>query len=180
MPKKTLLYHGTLARHLPAIAETGLVPLIGSFTEKTFGKASDRVIPAVFMAGPKDLERVVHAMVAAIMDEVTEEDFSEWDIREQYHLNDELFVKYGAILVIEKNDGFKQAGTMEPAEPIQAEDGDWFSLEAVRPAKTLTGDELLEFLAGRDLVPSAINDFVDPDSIPAGSRPIPKPPFDLG
>lgn len=113
--------------------------MVGSFTEKSYGKASERIIPAVFMAGAKDLERVVHAMVAAIMDEVTEEDFSEWDIREQYQLNDYLFVKYGAILVIEKIDDFQQAGKMQSGEPIQAEDGDWFSLEAVRPAKTLTG-----------------------------------------
>ncbi|MBY3433833.1 hypothetical protein HFN89_06685 [Rhizobium laguerreae] len=181
MTKKSHLYHGTLARYLPAIAANGLLPMVGPFTEKSYGRQSDRIVPAVFMAADGDLERVVHAMVAAIMFEVTEEDFARYDIGNDYHLNDDLFFEYGALAVIDRNDRFSRAGKPNPGvdEPFQVEDGDWYSLEPVRPANVLSGESLRLFLAERNLTPSSINDFVDPDSIEAGSRPIKKPPLDL-
>lgn len=181
MPKSSSLYHGTLARHLPAISECGLIPRVGEFTQKTYGRQSERIVPAVFMADEIGLERVVHAMVAAMFDEISEEDFERYDIGQDYHLNDDLFFQYGAILVIDRSDDFSRAGKPKHgvAEPFQVEDGDWYSLEAVRPTATLTGDTLRDFLAERNLIPSQINDFVDPDSIANGARPIKPPPLDL-
>lgn len=162
------LFHGTLLRHLPSIETDGLVPQIGAFTERVYGRNATGVIPAVFMADDSGLERVVHAMVAAIMDEITEQDFDEYDIGPEFHLNDDLFFKYGALLVMQEAETFMQAGKPKPGieEPEQAEDGDWYSLETVRPVKCLTGEDFLDFLSVRGLTPSAINDFVDPESVP--------------
>lgn len=180
MSKQTLLYHGTLARLLPSIAREGLVPRVGEFTEKTYGKQSDRIVPAVFMATEKDLERVVHAMVAAIMGEVSEADFEKYDIGADYQLNDDLFFEYGAMLVIERTDAFAVTGKPKSGtvEPFQAESGDWYSVEPVSPVRAIRGDELRDFLADRGLIPSSINDFVDPDSMAVGTRRLPRPPFD--
>lgn len=159
------LYHGTLISHDNAIESGGLEPRIGNFTKKFYGENATGLIPAVFMADEAGLERVVHAMVAAIMDEVTEEDFEEWDIGPDQHLNDALFCKYGVIYMIETSDDFSVSGSPKEgtAEPLQAEDGDWYSLVAVRPATSLTGDDLRAFLEERGILPSNINVFVDKD-----------------
>lgn len=160
------LYHGTLARHLEAIERDGLVPRIGSFTTKAYGEGAHGVIPAVFMADEAGLERVVHALVAAVIEEITDADFDEYDIGPYHHLNDELFLKYAAICEIEPKDTFQLAGAdgENIIDPKQAEDGDWYSLQPVNPSRILKGDELCNFLGDRDIIPSSINQFVDPES----------------
>lgn len=159
------LYHGTLFRHQDIIEAEGIQPRIGDFTIKAYGENSEGLLPAVFMADDEGLERVVHAMVAATMDEVTEEDFEEWDIGPDQHLNDTLFCKYGIVYVIEASDDFAQAGKPKEGtvEPLQVEEGDWYSLEVVKPVRSLTGDDLRAFLEERGILPSDINDFVDED-----------------
>jgi len=159
------LYHGTLIRHHDTIATEGIQPRIGDFTKNAYGENAEGLLSAVFMADDEGLERVVHAMVAATMDEVTEEDFEEWDIGPDQHLNDALFCKYGVIYVVEASDDFAQAGNPREGtvEPLQAEDGDWYSLEVVKPVRSLTGNKLREFLEERGILPSDINDFVDED-----------------
>ncbi len=178
MPRRKNLYHGTLLRNLPLIEEQGLVPRIGTFTKEFYGDAKG-VVPAIFMADLKGLDRVVHAMVAGIMDEVTEEDFETYDIGPHYHLNDELFYKYGVIFVVERDSSITLVGHSNADEPTQAEAGDWYALEVVRPTKAITGDDLCNFLAERDLTPSSINDFVDPFSVRSGTRIPAEPPISL-
>lgn len=158
-------YHGTLIRHHDTIAAEGIQPRIGEFTINSYGKDANGLIPAVFMADEDGLERVVHAMVAAAIDEVTEDDLEEWDIGPDEHLNDALFCKYGIIYVIEVSDEYAVTGSPREgiAEPLQAEHGDWYSLAAVQPVRGLTGDELREFLDDRGILPSYINNFVDED-----------------
>lgn len=159
------LYHGTLIRHQDIIAAEGLQPRIGDFTKNAYGSNAEGLLPAVFMADEEGLERVVHAMAAATINEATEEDFEQWDIGPDQHINDALFCKYGVIYVIEASDDFAQAGNPREGtvEPLQAEDGDWYSLAAVKPVRSLTGDELRAFLEERGILPSDINDFVDED-----------------
>lgn len=179
MNTQTHLYHGTLLRNVSLIEEHGLVPMIGTFTENAYGKNAKGVVPAVFMSDTEGLERVVHAMVAAIINEVIEEDFEEYNIGADYHLNDELFFKYGAILVVEKADTFAQAGCANPGmqEPEQAEGGDWYALEVVRPIRTIAGEELRDFLSSRGLTPSNVNDFVDPETVRAITKAPEEPPL---
>jgi hypothetical protein len=162
-----MLYHGTLIRHLQSIATDGLVPSVGEFTKKVYGENARGVLPAVFMADEEGLERVVHALVAAVMGEITDEDDQEYEIGPHYHLNDELFFKYAALVHIEESEGFARAGLplAGSIEPEQAEDGDWYSLSPVVPVKVLAGHELAAFYAARGLAPSTINDFVDPESV---------------
>jgi len=168
-----MLYHGTLGRNLPSVVAGGLVPGVGEFTKKVYGENAQGVLPAVFMADEEGLERVVHALVAAVMGEITDEDDERYEIGPYYHLNDELFFKYAALAEIEPSHTFVRAGS-PPAgvvEPEQAEDGDWYSLSPVVPVRILTGDELAAFFAERELTPSMINDFVDPDSTQRVSAP---------
>lgn len=159
------LYHGTLSRNQDVITNEGIQPRIGDFTKNAYGSNAEGLLPAVFMADGEGLERVVHAMVAATMDEVTEEDFEEWDIGPDQHLNDAMFCKYGVIYVIEASDAFALTGSPKEGttEPLQAEDGDWYSLAAVKPVRSLTGDDLRSFLEEKGILPSDINDFVDED-----------------
>lgn len=161
----TILYHGTLLRHHETISAEGIQPRIGEFTVNSYGQDAKGLAPAVFMADEEGLARVVHAMVAAIIDEVTEEDFEYWDIGPDQHLNDALFCKYGVIYVIEASDDFAVSGSPKEGtvEPLQAEDGDWYSLSAVKPVRCLTGDELREFLDDLFILPSYINSFADED-----------------
>lgn len=168
-----MLYHGTLLRHLPSIERDGLIPGIGEFTRKAYGENARGVIPAVFMADEEGLERVVHALVAAVMGEITDEDDERYEIGPYYHFNDALFFKYAALAEIEPSHTFVRAGSpsVGGVEPEQAEDGDWYSLSPVVPLRVLTGDELAAFFAERGLTPSSINDFVDPDSTQRVSAP---------
>ncbi|WP_138391622.1 hypothetical protein [Rhizobium sp. MHM7A] len=118
------------------------------------------------MADDEGLERVVHALVAAVMDEITEDDDDQYEIGPHYHFNDALFFKYAALAEIEPSATFMRAGS-PPAgviEPEQAEDGDWYSLSPVVPSRVLVGDELAAYFAERGLTPSSINDFVDPET----------------
>lgn len=156
-----MLYHGTLISNVPNIEERGLVPLVGSFTRNAYGQSA---IPAVFMADEGGLERVVHAMVAAMMNEICEDEFERYLIGADYQLNDELFFEHGAIFVIEKTAAILPAGSGATDEPAQAEDGDYYSLETVSPVRKIVGDDLREFLDERGLTPSDVNDFVDPRS----------------
>lgn len=167
MSTKSQLYHGTLLRNISSIEAVGLIPSVGDFTRNMYGKNAPGIVPAVFLADETGLERVVHAMVAAIIEEVTDEDFEAYDIGHDYQMNDELFFKYGALLVVEPIISFSRTGSPKPGveEPSQAESGDWYSLENVRPIKTITGDDLGDFLCDRGLLPSLVNDFVDPESV---------------
>ena len=168
-----MLYHGTLIRHLPAIQVAGLVPAVGEFTKKVYGENAKGVVPAVFMADEEGLERVVHALVAAVMGEIADEDYEAYDIGPHYHLNDELFYKYVALAEIEFSEKFARAGN-PPAwsvDPEQAEDGDWYALSTVTPIRLMTGEELKAFFEARGLSPSEINDFVDPEVKPASAAP---------
>lgn len=160
------LYHGTILRHVPSITREGLLPSVGTFTRKVHGNG-EGVVPAVFMADETGLERVVHAMVAAVMDELTDADFDRYDVGNDYRLNDALFFEHGALFLIEPSEVFRQAGEdVREGEPQQCETGDWYSLCPVAPVRLLAGGELETFLSERGLVPSAINDFVDPESVP--------------
>lgn len=96
---------------------------------------------------------------------MTDDDFEEWDIGLDEHMNDALFCKYGIIYVIEASDEYAVTGSRRDGttEPLQAEYGDWYSLAAVKPVRGLTGDELREFLDDRGILPSCINNFVDED-----------------
>lgn len=163
-----MLFHGTLLRHLPSIEANGLLPTVGEFTKNVYGVSAPGVVPAVFMADELGLERVVHALVAAVMDEITDADYEEFDIGPHFHLNDELFFRYTALLLIETSGSFSRTGSpLEGViEPEQAEEGDWYSVSAVTPSQIITGDAFESFLVERGLTPSAINDFVDPVSRP--------------
>lgn len=160
-----MLYHGTLVRHLPSIESEGLIPTVGEFTKNVYGSTATGVLPAVFMADEKGLERVVHALVAAVMDEITDEDYEQYDIGPHFHMNDALFYKYVALAEIEPTEMFLKAGCapVGMVEPEQAEDGDWYSLAPVHPVRFITGDKLRSFFEVRGLVPSSVNDFVDPE-----------------
>lgn len=159
------LYHGTLFRHHDIIESQGILPRIGDFTKNAYGANAEGLVAAVFMADEEGLEHVVHAMVAATMDEVTEDDFEEWDIGPHQHVNDALFCKYGVVYVIEASDDFAQYGSPKEGsvEPLQAEEGDWYSFTTVKPTKSLTGGDLRAFLEQRAILPSDINAFVDED-----------------
>lgn len=162
-----IFYHGTLRRHSGSIQERGLIPSIGEFTRQIYGENADGLLPAVFLATDEGLERVVHAMVAAAMNEVTGEDEDEYDIGPHYHLNDELFFRYVALAIVDTEKHFQLADddVGNSSQPLQAEEGDWFSLVSVKPKAMLVGDDLREFLETKGLMPSTINAFVDPKSI---------------
>lgn len=161
-----MLYHGTLIRHLPAIEANGLIPGVGEFTKKAYGESAKGLVPAVFFADESGLERVVHALVAAVMNEISDEDYERYEIGPHYHFNDELFYKYAVLVQVIHSESIFYAGDPPKGiiEPLQVEDGDWYSLTPVGSVKITKGDELAAFLEERGLTPSSINGFVDPET----------------
>jgi hypothetical protein len=170
MAKTEFLYHGTSRKNVSSIRENGLLPQIGEFTKRVYGSRATDLEPLVLLADVANIERVVHAMVAALSFEIEDSELDQRDIREPFLMDDTLFFERGALIAVKRSESIGQEGRTGSREPTQVEQDDYYSFGRLEAHEILEGAALREFFEEIGLVPSEVNDFVQPDSL-SGNTP---------
>lgn len=124
------LYHGTLKENLPKIRKEGLVPRVGKFVERLYGK---KAVPLIFATNKEGARRVYCTLSSQIEAKIgripTIQDFRE----------------HGAILEIEK-DASRFSTNLSNRDVGSIEKGDFYSKVPVSIDNVYEGDDLVKWI----------------------------------
>jgi len=135
------LYHGTLARNLPAIRKAGLLAQKGSWTVDFHSEAAE----LVYAVDESRRGRVI----VAITGQMAKSGLVQWSENYQFdHFNADL-TKHGAVVVVSAVSFSSYSAQFEQGHPPGAEPGDWYSRQSVSLndiQRIMIGHEMLDWL----------------------------------
>jgi len=138
---ETSLWHGTTKVAAKNIKQIGLVPDVGGFTQDAYGdEYADLLEPAVFATDKRSLQRALNAIISHVARL----------LNKTFHdVTDDEIKTYGALIKVGDERGFEKrqddSESRYPQEaPMQAEPGDWFSLDNQGIEFVVTGNKMID------------------------------------
>lgn len=135
------LYHGTLARNIPSIQKTGLLPQRSVWTAKFHAEATELVYAV-------DQSRIGRLTVI-ITGQMASSDLIEYSADYQFGQFVDDLARHGAIVVLRPEKFRCCSDFSEKGHPQGVEPGDWYSDQAVSTddiRQTISGPQIIDWL----------------------------------